>query len=188
MTQSDDIAELTAHVQELTNELTETREVMVIENEKRDIRIATNRRLNKTAIATAAVGVLAGLIGIGSAVHFANQATERGHALSAQVARNEHDRAEARVTGCNQYNEQQRAAYAAELVQARILVRALVPNLAVADAETRERVDKYLVEHDTQSAISHTERDCSPAGIEAYYAGKRSGEAFPPVPSVPSAG
>jgi hypothetical protein len=181
---------LAARVADLTVEVRDVRGVMEVENVKRDERIATNKRATETANRSAAIGVGVGLaavlvavFAIWVAVHFAHQSSDRGHALQAQIVKNEADRAAARVTGCTNYNDQQRAAYHAEYVQARVLVRALVPNLAQADPETRRRVTAFLIEHDTQSAISHQERDCSPDGIARYYEHPPTSP-NPPVPSV----
>jgi hypothetical protein len=121
----------------------------------RDTRDALHRKIIR-ASAAVAIALLAAL----GAVIIGARARTTASDLSSFVSATEIDRAQARVSACVQANvltERQRTAMVSGL-------RAIAPP-GTLSATSQAALDKYATEVEAQLPY----RDCSPAGIVAYY-------------------
>lgn len=130
------------------------------------------RRLARLAVlATVSVGIaVVGLIVGGIGVKAAAEANRASDDLGAFVASTEVERASQRVAACVQFNVQRAETRGAM----KLSLRALGPP-GVLTPEQMAVFEKYNAAVDLQLPF----RDCSPAGLDAYY------KSPPPDPAVP---
>lgn len=78
-----------------------------------------------------------------------------------------HERTQARVAACLQYNETQKVQTHAEIGQSHDLINALVKSATKSPALERS-IANYNSAHDALIRSEHVLRDCTPAGIKKY--------------------
>lgn len=144
--------ELLARLGSLQSSIDSVRGDMEREAVKRDKRIKTNQ----WAIG---ITVVAALLAIGVG------------ALGVKTARDaNHDRAQRTVVACEQYNRQQKDQARAEREESHDFVTAL--SEGATDPNIAAKVKAFNAKHDALIAAAHKLRDCTPAGIRAYFAPK----------------
>lgn len=110
------------------------------------------------------LAIVVGCVGIFLAVT-ARQTADKAQTAVAQA---EASRAEARVSSCEQFNEQQKRSIAGNDAQVREVFRSLTSDDDLSESELKA-LDQLFKDHDAVIAAAFPMRDCTERGIDAFF-------------------